>query len=54
MGAAALAASRAVLPPGTRPPGVPFADALPVPDGAEAIEQLVAWQGRDPSWRPAV
>jgi uncharacterized protein (TIGR03086 family) len=27
---------------------VPFADAVPVPDDAPAIDRLVAWNGRDP------
>lgn len=35
-----------------RPPGIPFADAVPVPDDAPAVDRLVAWQGRDPRWRP--
>jgi hypothetical protein len=28
---------------------IPFAEAVPVPDNAPAIERLVAWNGRDPS-----
>jgi uncharacterized protein (TIGR03086 family) len=48
---AALATSRRVLPSGERPPDVPFATAVPVPDDAPAIDRLVAWQGRDPGWR---
>jgi hypothetical protein len=36
-----------------RPPEIPFADAVPVPEDAPAIDRLVAWQGRDPHWRPA-
>jgi uncharacterized protein (TIGR03086 family) len=47
----ALAAIRGKLPAATRPPGVPFADAVPVPAGAPVIDRLVAWQGRDPNWR---
>lgn len=31
---------------------VPFRDAVPVPDGAPAIDRLVAWNGRDPGWTP--
>jgi uncharacterized protein (TIGR03086 family) len=50
----ALAAVRSKLPTAERPPGVPFADAVPVPDDAPVIDRLVAWQGRDPRWRPAV
>jgi uncharacterized protein (TIGR03086 family) len=51
--AGALAAIRSKLPTAERPAGVPFADAVPVPDDAPAIDRLVAWQGRDPHWRPA-
>ena len=43
---------RGKLPAAERPPGVPFADAVPVPDDAPVIDRLVAWQGRDPHWRP--
>jgi uncharacterized protein (TIGR03086 family) len=49
---AALAAVRELLPPGGRPPAVPFADEVPVTDDAAPIDRLVAWQGRDPGWRP--
>jgi len=28
---------------------IPFAEALPIPDDAPAIDRLVAWNGRDPS-----
>ena len=28
--------------------GVPFAEAVPIPDDAPAIDRLVAWNGRDP------
>jgi uncharacterized protein (TIGR03086 family) len=48
----ALTAVRRKLPTADRAPGIPFAPAVPVPDGAPAIERLVAWQGRDPRWRP--
>jgi hypothetical protein len=27
---------------------VPFAEAIPIPDDAAAIDRLVAWNGRDP------
>jgi uncharacterized protein (TIGR03086 family) len=47
----ALAATHAKLPSAERPPGVPFADAVPVADDAPIIDRLVAWQGRDPQWR---
>jgi uncharacterized protein (TIGR03086 family) len=47
----ALSAVRSKLPSAERPPGVPFADAVPVPDDAPHIDRLVAWQGRDPQWR---
>jgi uncharacterized protein (TIGR03086 family) len=48
----ALTALRGKLPTAERPAGVPFADAVPVPDDAPVIDRLVAWQGRDPHWRP--
>jgi uncharacterized protein (TIGR03086 family) len=47
-----LAASRRLLPAEGRGGRIPFAPAVPVPDGAPLIEQLVGWQGRDPAWRP--
>lgn len=31
---------------------VPFAEAVPIPDDAPAIDRLVAWNGRDPLRRP--
>lgn len=31
---------------------VPFAEVVPAPDGAPAIDRLVAWNGRDPQWTP--
>jgi uncharacterized protein (TIGR03086 family) len=49
---ASLASSHGKLPQAVRPPQVPFADAVPVPDDAPLIEQVVAWQGRDPRWTP--
>jgi uncharacterized protein (TIGR03086 family) len=52
--AAGLAAIHGKLPAAGRPAGVPFADAVPVPDDAPVIDRLVAWQGRDPQWRPTV
>jgi uncharacterized protein (TIGR03086 family) len=48
----ALTAVRTKLSAAERPAGVPFADAVAVPDDAPLIHQLVAWQGRDPQWRP--
>jgi uncharacterized protein (TIGR03086 family) len=51
--AAALAASRRVLPAEGRGEGIPFGPVVAVPDDAAPIERLVAWQGRDPSWTPA-
>jgi uncharacterized protein (TIGR03086 family) len=50
---AGLAAIHGKLPAAGRGPGIPFADAVPVPDDAPPVERLVAWQGRDPRWRPA-
>ena len=32
---------------------VPFAEVVPVPDGAPLIERLVGWNGRDPRWGEA-
>jgi uncharacterized protein (TIGR03086 family) len=51
--AGALAVVMPMLPMAERPPEIPFADAVPVPEDASAIDRLVAWQGRDPHWRPA-
>ncbi len=31
---------------------VPFAEVVPLPDDAPAIDRLVAWNGRDPGWTP--
>ena len=31
--------------------GIPFAEAVAVPDDASAIDRLVAWNGRDPGLR---
>jgi uncharacterized protein (TIGR03086 family) len=51
--AVGLTAIRAKLPTASRGPQIPFGDAVPVPVGAPAVDQLVGWQGRDPGWRPA-
>ena len=51
--AVALAAILGKLPAAGRGPGIPFADAVPVPGDAPVVERLVAWQGRDPLWAPA-
>lgn len=45
---ACLAGIRGALPPEGRPADVPFADAVPVPDNAPLIHQLVAYCGRRP------
>ena len=50
--AVGLTAIRAKLPSASRPPQVPFGDAVPVPADAPLVDQLVGWQGRDPSWAP--
>ena len=47
-----LAAIRRALPAEGRGAEVPFGPAVPVADDAPAIDRLVAWQGRDPPWRP--
>lgn len=51
--AVALAASRRMLPAEGRGGPVPFGPVVEVPASAPPIEQLVAWQGRDPRWSPA-
>jgi uncharacterized protein (TIGR03086 family) len=49
----------AVLPgvrqfiPTERGAQIPFAPVVEVGAGATAYEQLVAWEGRDPTWQPA-
>ena len=48
----ALTDVRRKLPTEERAPGIPFATAVPVPDDAPAVDRLIAWQGRDPQWRP--
>jgi uncharacterized protein (TIGR03086 family) len=51
--------ANAVLPgvmqyiPAERGEHVPFAPIVEVGTDATAYEQLVAWEGRDPSWQPA-
>lgn len=44
------AETRAQLPPGF-PWEDPFGPAVPVSDDAPLIDRLVAWNGREPSWR---
>jgi uncharacterized protein (TIGR03086 family) len=46
----ALTAIRSKLPQPERGPGIPFGTAVPVPADAPLVDQLVAWQGRDPGW----
>jgi uncharacterized protein (TIGR03086 family) len=50
--AVALAATRRMLPPEGRGEHIPFGPVVPVPDDAPLVEQVVAWQGRDPRWTP--
>ncbi len=50
--AAALAATRRILPADVRGGPVPFGPVVPVPDDAPLVDRLVAWQGRDPRWTP--
>jgi uncharacterized protein (TIGR03086 family) len=50
--AGALSAIHRKLPTAERAPGIPFGDAVPVSGDAPLIDRLVAWQGRDPQWRP--
>lgn len=35
-------------------PAMPFAEVVPVPETAPAIDRLVAWNGRDPGWSSPV
>jgi uncharacterized protein (TIGR03086 family) len=44
----ALAVGRLVLPEAERGDDLPFASAVPVPDGADAYARLAAWLGRRP------
>jgi uncharacterized protein (TIGR03086 family) len=48
--AVAVTAIQEKLPSAERGPQIPFADAVPVAADASLIDQLVAWQGRDPGW----
>ncbi len=52
--AAALTFMETALPPEIRGEAdddeVPFAPVVPTPDGAPAIDRLVAWCGRNPDW----
>lgn len=43
-----FAAAKRNLPPELRSAADPFAEAVPVPDGAPTIDRLVAWNGRRP------
>jgi uncharacterized protein (TIGR03086 family) len=54
---AALAPSRAFVammsgPGSEQMRGDAFGPALPVPDGASALDEVVAGNGRDPAWAP--
>jgi uncharacterized protein (TIGR03086 family) len=48
--ASVLAMGRQMLSPKYRGHGQPFGDEVEVPDTAPALEQLVGFMGRDPSW----
>ena len=48
--ASALALGHQMLSPKYRGHGQPFGDEVEVPDTAPALEQLVGFMGRDPSW----
>ena len=50
--AVGLAGTHHVLPAEGRGEFIPFAPAVPVAADAPLIDRLVAWQGRDPAWRP--
>jgi uncharacterized protein (TIGR03086 family) len=45
-----LAAARGMLSDDFRGPGKSFGPAVPVPDDAPALEQLLAFSGRNPDW----
>ena len=49
----ALAAGQQMLKPEYRGPDQPFGPEVAVPAEAGAVDRLVAYLGRDPSWRPA-
>lgn len=46
----ALAALGGMLQPEHRGPGKPFGVEVPVPDDAPALDRLLGFSGRDPSW----
>ena len=46
----ALAVLRGMVRPEFRGPGLPFGPEVAVPAGAPALDRLVAFTGRDPSW----
>ena len=48
----ALAAGRQMLKPEYRGPGKAFGLEVPAPQGSTAVQQLVAFLGRDPAWTP--
>jgi uncharacterized protein (TIGR03086 family) len=50
--AVGLVGTHHILPAEGRGGRIPFAPVVPVPDDASPIDRLVAWQGRDPAWRP--
>ncbi|WP_029433809.1 TIGR03086 family metal-binding protein [Blastococcus sp. URHD0036] len=50
--AVALAATHRMLPADGRGERIPFGAVVPVPADAPLVEQVVAWQGRDPRWTP--
>lgn len=47
-------AMRQQMPEPVRSMQPPFDEAVPVPADASAIDRLVAWNGRQPEWRPDV
>lgn len=48
----ALPGTLAKVPAQPRGGDIPFGPVVPVADDAPATDRLVAWLGRDPSWRP--
>lgn len=52
LAAAALPAARAKIPAAPRGGDIPFGPVIDTPADAPEYDQLVAWCGRDPQWRP--
>ncbi|WP_033337788.1 TIGR03086 family metal-binding protein [Catenuloplanes japonicus] len=44
---------RQTVQPAYRGPGLPFGPEIPIPADAPTLDRLLAFTGRDPSWKPA-